>query len=122
MYIEYIKRKPTMKNSKALAFTAFVATATIGSIAAFAATYDQVQFFNNYGEQVGTCNEQGWSVEKGESIMILNADQTYVVNYQGEQETGTWTKVNSETLRVGDGTVDNTIEITPLCTDGSFRF
>ena len=113
-----------MKNFTNIAFTAFVATATIGATAAFAATHNGARAIVNYGQRTATCTEQGWlfEVEGDDRIIAINDDNTFLMSGQGEEYTGTWTKTDAETIRVGDGTYDNTFDITPLCNDGSFRF
>jgi len=109
-------------NFKALAFTAFVATATLGATAAFVTTYNGAQAFRSHGSHVGVCNEQGWTFESEGGTVFIKADGTFVLGDTDEEYTGSWTKVDSETLRVGDGTYEGTFDISARCNDGSFRF
>tara|TARA_R110002012_G_scaffold43775_1_gene118355 strand:+ start:70 stop:411 length:342 start_codon:yes stop_codon:yes gene_type:complete len=113
-----------MKNFTNIAFTAFVATATIGATAAFVATHNGAKAIENYGAVTAVCNAQGWLFEAdhNDAVIAINDDNTFHTSGQGEEFKGTWTKIDAETIRVGDGTYDNTFDITPLCNDGSFRF
>jgi hypothetical protein len=109
-------------NFKALALTALAATATLGATAAFVTTYNGAEAFVHYGSHEGVCNEQGWTFESEEGTVFIKADGTFVMGDAGEEYTGSWTKVDSETLRVGDGTYEGTFDISARCNDGSFRF
>lgn len=110
-------------NFKALAFTGFVATATLVAAAAFVTTSRGAQTFVDYGSNEGVCSEQGWLFESDQGHTIsIKSDGTFFMGDANEEYTGNWTKINSETLRVGDGTYEGTFDFSPRCSDGSFRF
>ena len=112
-----------MKNFTNIAFTAFIATATIGATAAFIATHNGAEAVENFGQITAPCTEQGWlfEVEGDDRIIAINFDGTYHMSGKGEEYNGNWTKSDAETVRVSDGE-DEAFDITPICNDGSFRF
>ena len=113
-----------MKNFTNIAFTAFVATATIGATAAFIATHNGAEAVENFGQHAAPCTEQGWlfEVEGDDRIIAINFDGTYHMSGKGEEYNGNWTKISAETVRVSDSESSEAFDITPICNDGSFRF
>ena len=75
----------------------------------------------NYGAHVGTCNEHGWIVSKGEVTISIGKSHDVQMTDGNETYYTGWTHEGNGTVRIHQHE-GRPLLITPMCPGGGFRF